>query len=392
MIITPGCDKRPESGYPLNAAPKKSTGVPSTADRSEERWLTGTIQPRCRAQHKCQLWQMKPIPAGFTFHGFAPEKSRDAQTTASTKCSSPNAKQTARHLVLQQLRDNQTDEHQGDVGPAALRAPQTVALVFWPLSTHFRLRRRGPHADAAANRSYHGRGSTRAGVHWTCTSRPVGGLRTHCCRWWACEPAGAHLRDPPRRACWHWPDGWKSQGVQHVGRWSTGVTGSRCAHPGGPLEAGAATPAHVKNRAWRKTDVNDAVWLADLLAHGLIRASFVPPTAVQELRTLTRTRKQFVRERASARAAYREVLRDGQPESCPVVLQRILGLAVGVAVLKAINRRADPARAAGGLRHHAGQGQPQRVARGTARSHQGAPPLHAQAAPGPHRRAGPGHW
>ena len=49
----------------------------------------------------------------------------------------------------------------------------------------------------------------------------------------------------------------------------------------------------------RKTDVNDAMWLADLLAHGLIRASFVPPTAVQELRTLTRTRKQFVRERAS---------------------------------------------------------------------------------------------
>lgn len=38
------------------------------------------------------------------------------------------------------------------------------------------------------------------------------------------------------------------------------------------------------------------MWLADLLAHGLIRASFVPPVAVQELRTLTRTRKQFVRE------------------------------------------------------------------------------------------------
>ena len=39
--------------------------------------------------------------------------------------------------------------------------------------------------------------------------------------------------------------------------------------------------------------------IADLLAHGLIRGSFVPPTAVQELRTLTRTRKQLVRERAA---------------------------------------------------------------------------------------------
>jgi hypothetical protein len=48
-----------------------------------------------------------------------------------------------------------------------------------------------------------------------------------------------------------------------------------------------ANAAHVKNVPGRKTDVNDAMWLADLLAHGLIRASFVPPVAVQELRGLT---------------------------------------------------------------------------------------------------------
>jgi len=46
----------------------------------------------------------------------------------------------------------------------------------------------------------------------------------------------------------------------------------------------------------RKSDVNDAVWIADLLAHGLIRASFVPPRPIQELRDLTRTRRQLVRE------------------------------------------------------------------------------------------------
>lgn len=65
------------------------------------------------------------------------------------------------------------------------------------------------------------------------------------------------------------------------------------------FELWLANAAHVKNVPGRKTDVNDAMWLADLLAHGLIRASFVPPPPQQELRALTRTRKQFVRERTS---------------------------------------------------------------------------------------------
>jgi transposase len=56
---------------------------------------------------------------------------------------------------------------------------------------------------------------------------------------------------------------------------------------------------HVKNVPGRKTDVNDAMWLADLLAQGLIRASFVPPMAVQALRDLTRARKQLMREKVS---------------------------------------------------------------------------------------------
>jgi transposase len=52
-----------------------------------------------------------------------------------------------------------------------------------------------------------------------------------------------------------------------------------------------ANAAHVKNVPGRKSDVNDATWLADLLARGLIRSSFVPPPAIQELRDLTRTRR-----------------------------------------------------------------------------------------------------
>src|SRR3954463_4253524 len=60
-----------------------------------------------------------------------------------------------------------------------------------------------------------------------------------------------------------------------------------------------ANAHHVKAVPGRKTDVNDATWLADLIAHGLIRPSFVPPMAVQALRELTRTRKQLTREKAS---------------------------------------------------------------------------------------------
>jgi len=66
----------------------------------------------------------------------------------------------------------------------------------------------------------------------------------------------------------------------------------------GEFELVLANAAHVKNVPGRKTDVNDATWLAELVAHGLIRASFVPDIETQELRTLLRTRKQLVREKA----------------------------------------------------------------------------------------------
>jgi len=57
-----------------------------------------------------------------------------------------------------------------------------------------------------------------------------------------------------------------------------------------------ANAAHIKQVPGRKTDMNDAMWIADLLACGLIRASFVPEEDIQELRALMRTRKQLVRE------------------------------------------------------------------------------------------------
>ena len=71
-----------------------------------------------------------------------------------------------------------------------------------------------------------------------------------------------------------------------------------------------ANAAHVKNVPGRKTDVSDATWLAELLAHGLIRASFVPDGQTQELRALVRTRKQLARERSRHTQRIHKVLED----------------------------------------------------------------------------------
>jgi transposase len=57
-----------------------------------------------------------------------------------------------------------------------------------------------------------------------------------------------------------------------------------------------ADAVHLKPVPGRKTDMNDAMWIADLAAHGLIKASFVPDEQRHGLRTLTRTRQQLVRE------------------------------------------------------------------------------------------------
>jgi len=92
-----------------------------------------------------------------------------------------------------------------------------------------------------------------------------------------------------------------SEGCTHVVMEATGVYWKPVWHilSDGDVALTLANAAHVKNVPGRKTDVNDATWLADLLAHGLIRGSFVPDAQTQEQRGLLRTRKQLVRERAS---------------------------------------------------------------------------------------------
>src|SRR5438270_5827079 len=62
----------------------------------------------------------------------------------------------------------------------------------------------------------------------------------------------------------------------------------------GALEIVVANAQHVKKVPGRKTDVKDAEWIADLLCHGLLRSSFVPPKPIRELRDLTRYRRKLV--------------------------------------------------------------------------------------------------
>ncbi|KVA53985.1 transposase [Burkholderia cepacia] len=110
--------------------------------------------------------------------------------------------------------------------------------------------------------------------------------------------------------------------------------------------------AHIRNVPGRKTDVNDAMWIADLLAHGLIRSSFVPPAAIQELRDLTRTRKQLAREIAQHCLRIQKVLEDANLK-LGSVLSDVLG-GSGRAMLKAIvSGEDDPVRLASLAQGHA---------------------------------------
>lgn len=123
--------------------------------------------------------------------------------------------------------------------------------------------------------------------------------------------------------------------VTHVAMEATGVYWRPIWHIlDGEFELVLANAMHVKNMPGRKTDVNDAMWIADLLAHGLIRSSFVPPTPIQELRMLTRTRKQLVRERASHAQRVDKILQDANFK-LGSVLTDIMGQS-GRAILAAI--------------------------------------------------------
>jgi transposase len=129
---------------------------------------------------------------------------------------------------------------------------------------------------------------------------------------------------------------WLEDGkVTHVAMEATGVYWKPVWHVlHGRFTLILANAAHIRNVPGRKSDVNDATWIAELLAHGLIRASFVPPQPIQELRDLTRTRKELTREIVRHTQRIHAVLEEANIKLASVITD-IVGFS-GRRMLKAI--------------------------------------------------------
>ncbi len=134
-----------------------------------------------------------------------------------------------------------------------------------------------------------------------------------------------------------------AEGMTHIAMEATGVYWKPVWHilSEGEFELVLAHAAHVKNVPGRKTDVNDATWLADLMAHGLIRPSFVPDEPTQQIRDLLRTRKQFVRERSSHTQRIQKTLEDANIK-LDSVISDILGLSGRRMIEALIAGQTDP--------------------------------------------------
>jgi transposase len=137
-----------------------------------------------------------------------------------------------------------------------------------------------------------------------------------------------------------------AHGCTHVAMEATGVYWKPVWHVlEGDFTLILANAMHIRNIPGRKSDMNDATWVADLLAHGLIRSSFVPPAPIQELRDLTRTRKQLMREIGRHTLRIQKTLEDANLKITRVVSD-ILG-ASGRAILTAlVAGETDPERLA----------------------------------------------
>lgn len=102
----------------------------------------------------------------------------------------------------------------------------------------------------------------------------------------------------------------------------------------GSIEVILANAHHVQAVPGRKTDIKDCEWLAELLAHGLIRASFIPPAGIRALRDLTRHRKSLIRDRVRAVNRVHKLL-EGANLKLATVVSDILGVS-GRAMLDAL--------------------------------------------------------
>jgi transposase len=158
----------------------------------------------------------------------------------------------------------------------------------------------------------------------------------------------------------------------HIAMEATGVYWKPVWHilSDGDFELVLANAAHIKNVPGRKTDVKDADWVSDLLAHGLIRASFVPDGPTQEMRTLLRTRKQLVREKSSHILRIQKTLEDANIKLDSVITD-VMGLSGRKMIEAMIAGQKDPAKLARLADHRvkASQEQLREALRGRVRKH-----------------------
>jgi transposase len=82
----------------------------------------------------------------------------------------------------------------------------------------------------------------------------------------------------------------------------------------GQLQVVLVNARHIKAVPGRKTDGRDCEWLADLLRHGLVRASFIPPREIREIRELTRYRQAVGKEHTAEANRIQKVLEGGNIE------------------------------------------------------------------------------
>jgi transposase len=132
----------------------------------------------------------------------------------------------------------------------------------------------------------------------------------------------------------------KQRGIQQVAMEATGVYWRPVwTVLEGQFELILVNPSHIKALPGRKTDVKDCEWLADLLQHGLVRGSFVPPTEIQDLRDLTRYRTELVQAQNRVANRIQKVLEQANIKLSSVASDT-LGVS-GIAMIEAIIRGQD---------------------------------------------------
>jgi len=134
----------------------------------------------------------------------------------------------------------------------------------------------------------------------------------------------------------------KGLGITHVAMEATGVYWKPVYYLlEDDFELLLVNAAHVKNVPGRKTDVADAQWLCQLLEHGLLRASFVPPKPIRELRDLTRYRKSLIWERQREANRLQKLLEDANIKLASVAT-RTLGVSGRAMLAELCEGRNDP--------------------------------------------------